>query len=376
MKTIKRKNILLKQFLVAGSLALSTALVMAQASNTRTNSGYAQVNLVSDVSSNAPETDARLLNPWGIVAGADHVWVNDNHSSLVTAYGPHGRPFQFAISVPAPGGGPGSPTGLALNQTSGFVITNGMKHGPSSFLMATEEGTITAWNQHFSGSNAVIVVDNSAGGAVYKGLAITRDTNGSPQIYAANFHAGVVDVFDARFHLVSSFTDANLPVNFAPFNVRAIRGRLFVSFAKQLPPDAHDDQAGPGNGFVDIFDTDGTLLRQFAAQGPLDSPWGMAVAPRHFGKFSRALLVGNFGDGRINAYDLLTGKFLGQLTQPNGDALEIQGLWGLTFEREEPADRECEFEAGRLYFTAGPNGEADGLLGIIHPVSPNFPPTR
>jgi uncharacterized protein (TIGR03118 family) len=276
----------------------------------------------------------------------------------------------FAIQVPNPAGGAGAPTGLAFNDTAAFVITNGNRHAQSTFLMATEDGTITAWNQRISGSNAVIVVDNSGAGAVYKGLAIARDTNGAPRIYAANFHAGVVDVFDAHFQPVGSFTDSNLPAFFAPFNVRTIRGKLFVTFALQKLPDAMDDQSGPGNGYVDMFDSDGTLLRSFAAQGALNSPWGLAVAPRHFGKFSGALLVGNFGDGRINAFDLLTGKFLGALSTPAGDPVVIPGLWGLGFERDERPDRECEFEAFRLYFTAGPNGESDGLLGYLHSTHP------
>src|SRR5262249_44672738 len=150
-------------------------------------------------------------------------------------------------------------------------------------------------------------------------------------------------------------------------------GKLFVTFALQKLPDAMDDQSGPGNGYLDIFDTDGKLLRRFASQGALNSPWGLAVVPRNFGKFSHALLVGNFGDGAINAFDLLTGKFLGPLTLPNGDPLLIDGLWALSFERDEVFERECEFNAQRLYFTAGPNGENDGLLGFIQPVSPFFP---
>lgn len=250
------------------------------------------------------------------------------------------------------------------------MVTNGAHRSPAEFLAATEDGTILAWDQKLSGTNASIVVDRSGAGAIYKGLAIARTTNGAPQIYAANFHAGVIDVFDANFNYVSSFTDASLPTNnapamFAPFNIKTIRGKLFVTFALQKLPDAADDQAGPGNGFIDIFDTDGTLLRQFATGGPLNSPWGLAIAPRHFGQFSGALLVGNFGDGRINAYHLLTGQFLGQLSDPSGAPIVILGLWGLTFERDEQPSRECEFEAIRLYFTAGPHDEEDGLLGYL-----------
>lgn len=354
----------------ASALMLATIPALAD-HGSRNNPGYLQFNLVSDIATNANRSDPRLLNAWGLVAAPNSVWVNDNHSGLTTVYNPSGRTSDFAINVPAPGGGAGAPTGLIFNDTAKFAITNGGRIDESTFLMATEDGTITAWSQKISGSDAVIVA--SRAGAVYKGLAIARETNGVPQLYAANFHAGVVDVFDGQFQYVSSFTDSNLPPNFAPFNIRNIRGRLFVTFALQKLPDAMDDQAGPGNGYVDIFDSDGTLLRRFASQGVLDSPWGLAVAPRNFGKFSRALLVGNFGDGTINAFDLLTGKSLGPLTQPNGDPMVIPGLWAISFERDEVFDRDCEFDAQRLYFTAGPNDEEDGLFGYIQPASPFFP---
>ena len=337
--------------------------------------GYMQINLVSDgaTNGNAPRVDPRLVNSWGIVAGPDSVWVNDNGPGLTTAYTPSGHTTDFSISIPGPGGASGTPSGLVFNKTKGFVISNGSKSAPSDFLMSTEDGFITAWNEKISGTNAVVVVSNSASGAVYKGLAIATDTNGNPALYAANFHAGFVDMFDSQFHFVSSFTDANVPTNFAPFNIRNIQGKLFVTFAVQKPPGAHDDLAGAGNGYVDVFDVDGTLLRRFASTGPLNSPWGMAVAPKEFGKFSGALLVGNFGDGKINAFDLLSGKFLGALQDAGGNDIVINGLWGLTFEREPVEGRECEFFAQRLYFAAGLNDEADGLLGYIRPVHPTFP---
>jgi len=367
---MKRKLSQFYPLFAAGSLMLAAFPALADHSS-HNNPGYLQFNLVSDNATNGLRADSRLLNPWGLVAGPGSIWVNDNHSGLTTVYNPSGRTSDFAINVPALGGGPGAPTGLVFNDTSKFVITNGNRHDESTFLMATEDGTITAWSQRVSGSDATIVATVS--NAVYKGLAIARDTNGAPLIYAANFHAGVVDVFDGQFQYVSSFTDSNLPPNFAPFNIRNIRGKLFVTFALQKLPDAEDDQAGPGNGYVDIFDTDGTLLRRFASEGVLNSPWGLAVAPRNFGKFSRALLVGNFGDGAINAFDLLTGKSLGPLTQPNGDPLVIPGLWALSFERDEVFERDCEFDAQRLYFTAGPNDEEDGLFGFIQPASQFFP---
>jgi uncharacterized protein (TIGR03118 family) len=264
-----------------------------------------------------------------------------------------------------------------MNDTKEFLVNKGSKSAPATFLISTEDGTILAWNSAINGTNAEIVADRSTtpAGAIYKGLAIAEDTNGAAHIYAANFHAGFVDVFDGQFNYVKSFTDTNVPSGFAPFNIRVIRGRLFIAFALQ-GPGAEDDQAGPGNGFIDIFDTDGTLLRRFASQGVLDSPWGMVVAPEHFGAFSHALLVGNFGDGRINAFDLLTGKLLGNLKDQNGDNLVIDGLWALTFEKDEVPGHECEFNAQRLYFTAGPNEEADGLFGILRPISPLLTPLQ
>jgi uncharacterized protein (TIGR03118 family) len=338
-----------------------------------TNAGYVELDLVSDTNS-ALHTDPRLLNAWGIVIGRSTIWVNDNHSGLATSYSPVGNPLKFSINITNQTGDPGAPTGLVLNDTPQFILSNGTKSAPSTFLMATEDGTILAWNGAITGTNAMIVADRSTtpAGAIYKGLAVALNTNGAPQIYAANFHAGLVDVFDGQFNYVTSFTDTNVPDGYAPFNIRRIRGRLFVTFALQ-GPGAEDDAPGAGNGFIDIFDTDGTLLRRFASHGALNSPWGLAVAPQRFGKFSHALLVGNFGDGKINAFDLLSGKPLGNLKDNAGDDLAIDGLWALTFETDEVPGRECEFNAQRLYFTAGPNGEGDGLLGIIRPISPALP---
>jgi uncharacterized protein (TIGR03118 family) len=362
---------------MAGLLTLAMLPVCSHAMPTvSTNAGYVELDLVSDTNL-ALHIDPRLLNPWGIVIGRSGIWVNDNHSGLATSYSPAGNPLKFSINITNQTGDPGAPSGLVLNDTTQFVLSNGSKSAPSTFLMATEDGTILAWNGAITGTNAMIVADRSTtpAGAIYKGLAIAKDTNGAPQIYAANFHAGLVDVFDGQFNYVKSFTDTNVPAGFAPFNIRRIRGRLFVTFALQ-GPGAEDDQSGPGNGYVDIFDTDGTLLRRFASQGALNSPWGMAVAPEHFGKFSHALLVGNFGDGKINAFDLLTGKLLGNLKDHDGVDVVIDGLWALTFEADEVPGRECEFNAQRLYFTAGPNEEADGLLGIIRPISPVLAPAQ
>jgi uncharacterized protein (TIGR03118 family) len=357
--------------LMAGLLAIGM-LPSASDGAVNTNIGYTQMNLTSDINGVAKQTDPLLLNPWGLVSRGV-LWVNNNHSGVLSTYGPSGIPRPHPIPVPPPPGGtnPGTPTGLILNPSSKFVITNGTKHAASTLLLATEDGTIAAWHMTVTKSNAVLVIDHSSFNAIYKGLAIAFDQgSGKFRLYAADFHNGAVDVFDENFQYLSSFTDTNLPAGFAPFNVRTIRGKLFVTFAKQDLPDAEDDEPGPGNGYIDIFDTDGTLLRPFAAQGVLNSPWGLAIAPRNFGKFSHALLVGNFGDGRINAYDLLTGKLLGHLLDAQGADIIIDGLWGLSFETDEVAEKECMFTAQRLYFTAGVAHEDHGLFGFLHPINP------
>ncbi len=385
---MKSKLYKLQRGIAVALLAFGFVSGARAASNT--NGGYSELDLVSEgFNTNAVQTDPNLVNAWGIVAGTKTVWVNDNGTGLMTAYNPVGKPMKPIVNVPSPGGSTGgTPSGLVLNNTTNFVISNGAKSAPATFLLATEDGLIVAWNNSL-GTNSVIVVNNSSsntvpvpGGntsthAVYKGLAIVADETGVPHLYAANFSGGVIDEFDSNFHYIKSFTDENLPNSFAPFNVRNLRGRLFVTFAKQSLPEAKDDQGGPGNGLLDIFDADGTMLRRVVPRGAqLNSPWGMVIAPPNFGKFSRALLVGNFGDGSINAFDILTGKWLGNFTRPNGDVLSIGGLWGLSFEKEEVPGDECGFQAQRLYFTAGPNGENNGLLGVIRPVSPAFPPVQ
>jgi len=334
--------------------------------------GYVATNLVSNVPGAARREDPVAINSWGLVASPRAVWVNQTESGVTSSYGPLGQVNNSFINIPGPAGStnPGSPTGLILNDTRSFVITNGHRSAPAELLMATEEGTIVAWERRVAGDTAITKVDLSASYAVYKGLAIVRDTNGAPLLCATDFHNKLVHMFDGSFHFVRSFTDPDLPPDYAPFNVRSVRGHLFVTFAKQSPPENTDDEPGAGNGYVDIFDTDGTVLRRFASRGALNSPWGLAVAPRNFGKFSHALLVGNFGDGRINAYDLISGKHLGPLTNPDGTDLIIEGLWGLAFEKDEVPEKESMFTATRLYYTAGPNDEANGVMGYIRAGKP------
>jgi len=253
-----------------------------------------------------------------------------------------------------------------LNNTPDFVVSKDSTSGPAFFIFDTEDGTISGWNPTVDLHNAVLVVDNSqpggvdgsTEGAVYKGLAIAQTGNGS-FIYANNFRDGIVEMYDANFNFVGSFTDPDLPPRYAPFGIRNIDGQLYVTFAEQNE-EKKDDVAGRGHGFVDVFDTSGHLLRRFVSRGRLNSPWGLALAPANFGKFSGALLIGNFGDGRINAYDPVSGRFLGNLRNQHGQALSIDGLWTITFGNGGFAGSPNE-----LFFTAGINDEADGLFGKL-----------
>jgi uncharacterized protein (TIGR03118 family) len=338
---------------------------------------YVQTNLVSDIPGLAAHTDPNLRNPWGTATGPGlPIWVSDNAAGATTLYdgtgnsatGPAG---QHVVAIPAPpSAGPGAvgaPDGAVFNPTTDFVVSKAGASGPSKFIFATEDGTIVGWNPNVDPTHAIIAVDRSTAtdkagdvGAVYKGLAFVATPAGN-FLYATNFRFGTVEVFDSSFNVVNSFTDPTLPVGFAPFGIHNIGGKLFVTFAKQ---DAakHDDDAGPGNGFVDVFSPNGDLLQRFASEGRLDSPWAVTLAPSSFGVAGGNILVGNFGDGRINEFDASSGKFLGQLRDSSGGPLAIPDLWGLRFPTGS-----LNAVPDALYFTAGINHEADGLFGDIVP---------
>jgi uncharacterized protein (TIGR03118 family) len=322
---------------------------------------HVQTNLVSDLPGMASHTDSNLANPWGIASSATSpFWVADNHTGVSTLYDTSGTPQGLVVTVPpAAGGTQGSPTGIVFNGSTDFELSPGT---PARFIFATEDGTISGWA---SGTNAILKVDNSASEAVYKGLAIGN--NGTSNfLYAANFHAGKIDVFDAAFApttLAGSLSDPTIPAGYAPFNIQNIAGVLYVTYALQ-DADAHDDVPGLGHGFINKFDLNGNFIARFASRGTLNSPWGLAVAPAGFGAFANALLVGNFGDGRINAFDPVTGALLGQLANDSGHAISIEGLWGLRFGNGSSGG-----EANKLYFAAGIAGpdsiEDHGLFGSI-----------
>jgi uncharacterized protein (TIGR03118 family) len=334
---------------------------------------FHQTNLVSDIPGIAPLTDPNLKNPWGLSSSpTSPIWVSDNNAGVATLYNGAGQKVPLTVNIPAPGNVPGgTPTGTVFNGTSDFVVTEGGSSGPSRFLFATEDGTVLGWNPGVDRNNAIIAVDrsttpDSAGdvGAVYKGL-----TNGSVGtanfLYATNFRFATVEVFDTHFTLQNwpgAFTDASIPAGFAPFGIQNIGGLIYVTYAKQNDQ-KHDDVKGLGNGYVDIYTTSGALVRRFASQGTLNSPWGLAKAPSTFGNFHDAILVGNFGDGFISGFGA-DGSFRGQLKSETNAPIQNDGLWGLRFGNGGSGG-----SADELFFSAGLNDEADGLFGKITAVA-------
>ncbi len=326
---------------------------------------YAVTDLMSDGVVPAAHVDADLVNPWGLVFNPEGpAWMVDNHSGVVTIDKGDGVKLPLVVTIPSPSGATSAPTGIVFNGSTDFAVSEGDKSGPSRFLFATEDGTIAAWAPDVDPTNAIIRVDKSASGAVFKGLALAGNGSGH-FLYATDFHNGRIDVFDAGFNdaiLPGAFTDSRVPAGYAPFGIANIGGDLYVTFAKQ-DKDKMDDVAGEGFGFVDEFDANGNLVRRVATRGQLDAPWGIALAPGNFGRFSNDLLVGNFGDGRINAYDLSSGEFRGQLRGSDSKPLVIQGLWGRAF-----GNGVLDQPTGTLFFTAGPDDESHGIYGRIDPM--------
>jgi uncharacterized protein (TIGR03118 family) len=353
MTTTRNRTLLARA--AAALLALAAAWQPAHAA------GVTQTNLTSDGSVPASVTDPHLVNAWGMsFAPGGPWWLSDNGTGLTTLYSGVGAIAPLVVTIPPPAGqtGHSSPTGQVYNNTAAFVATKAGKSGPSLFLFATEDGTISGWSPSVDLTNAVTLIDNSASHAIYKGLALAT-SNGKPMLLATNFHAGVVEVYDGSLNLVTSFRDAGLQHVFAPFNVAVLDGKIYVSYARQRF-NRKDDWAAPGNGMVEQVDITGKVLRRVQVRGPLNSPWGMALAPSTWGAYAGALLVGNFGDGRVTAFNLTTRKLLGQLTTPAGVPIAIPGLWGLTVGNGGLAG-----PTDSLFFTAGPGGESGGLFGSL-----------
>jgi uncharacterized protein (TIGR03118 family) len=364
--------------------ALMSMGVHAHPMLTAPHTSFTQTNLVSDIQGMAKTFDPNLVNPWGIThTPTSPWWVSDNNAGVSTLYNGAGQPFPtppnkpLVVTIPSPSAPTGgTPTGVVANPNTITRPNEFLVDGPGTaahFIFATEDGTVAAWN---SGSSAVIKADNSSNpsakkGAVYKGLALAS-TGGANFLYATNFRAGTIDVFDSSFHQVTlgsgaisgTFADNHIPHSYAPFGIATINGNLFVTYAKQNAA-KHDDVAGPRRGFVDEFNPNGQLIQRVATRGTLNSPWGLAVAPSSFGQFSGDLLVGNFGDGRINAFQFPSGnshefQFAGQLSDSKGQPITIDGLWGLDVGNDATAG-----SSKTLYFSAGIDGEQHGLFGTL-----------
>ena len=366
-----RRGLTVATVVAAGTLAAG-ALGAAPAGATAHVTTYRQINLVSDQSGKANLLDADLVNAWGLAASpgtnaapGTPLWVADNGSDKATLYqGASATSVsKVGLTVSVTGA---APTGQVFNgDGSAFTVRDDQGNsGSSLFIFDTENGTIDGWAPNVGGPSPSMVTevarDNGAN-AVYKGLAIAQ-VNGKSFLYASNFRSGRVEAYDSTFTPVEMpgglFVDRGLPNGYGPFGIAEIKGMLYVSFAKQ-DATLHDDVAGSGHGFVDVFTNTGTFVRRLVSHGALDSPWGMALAPASFGQFGGDLLVGNFGNGLINVYNPDNGAHLGVLRQKNGVPIQIDGLWGLMFGNGNAA------KTGELIFSAGPDGESHGLLGKI-----------
>jgi uncharacterized protein (TIGR03118 family) len=365
MKTIRVPGLLpsLGAALAVSGLQILSALFPCASAQANATNLFDWENLQSDINGVGDRSDSNLVNPWGLALNTKFniFWVADNATGVSTLYQPDGTPVPLVVTIPptpAENPIPSAPTGTVFNTfADAFLLSNGQ---PAAFIFDGEDGRMTAWN---GGNTAVIEVDNSSSGAVYKGLALAVRSNGGPTLYATNFNSGHVDIFDSQFHPVTiagSFVDPNLPgvptgaVGWGPFNIASINGQIYVTFAAQKPG-KHDDLAGAGNGFVDVFSTEGMFIRRLITGDVLNSPWGLARVPDHFGGFDHeVLLVGNFGDGFINAFDVRSGTPLGQVLHRKGQPLQFDDLWSLVFFGD------------KLYFTAGIVDEGHGLFGFVH----------
>ena len=330
--------------------------------------GFQQVNLVSDVAGTAQHTDPGLLNPWGAAfVPGQPFFIAENARGKAGVFDPTGTaslPIAVAIPTSTFGAPPSKPSGVVFNPISQDFLVRGT---PPQFLFTAEDGTVSTWAS-INGNNptaAILALDDSANGAVYKGLDIVNPACCREYLALADFGRGFINTYDVSFvplDTPGSFKDSNLPAGYAPFNIRQIGTQVFVTYALQ-DTSGRNPLTGPGNGIVDVFDQEGNFIRRFASNGPLNAPWGIALASANFGRFSNDILIGNFGDGTINAFDPNTGNFLGQLTDQSGKAIVNPGLWALVFRNDGLGSPDT------LYFTAGSSREDHGLFGAISPAN-------
>jgi uncharacterized protein (TIGR03118 family) len=345
------------------ALAAGVQLTDAQLSGITAGNGFSITNDISDQPGVAAVTDPSLVNSWGMVNfPGGPLWVADNGPGVSTLYDPNS--FQkLPLTVNVPGG---APTGIVVDlfdppENIDFIASENGKSGHSFFMFATETGNIDAWAPNVDMTNAIIEV--SQPNSVFKGLTLAdfpqRVVGKTDDVlYAADFANNRVDEYNSRFQLIGSFTDPNVPVGFAPFNVAYLNGFIYVTYAQQKRG-THDEVDGPGLGYLDLFTTQGHLVKRLVSNSVLNAPWGLAIAPAKFGPFAGQLLVGNFGDGSINVFNPFTGKFEGRLTNPDGSHMMIDGLWAL-----------INGPNGSVTFSSGPDGENHGLVGSIAPFTP------
>lgn len=354
--------------LLTAALLVATPLIAAAAPASAHLRGhtpaptFTETDLISDLPGRAPLVDPALVNPWGLTfSPTSPLWSANNGTGTAGVYsgGIGGAtPGKLPIQPNIPDG---APTGVVFNDSTDTTAFPVGTTGPARFIFASESGDITAWNT--PGADAVVAAH--VDGAIYKGLAMLHTPLGSV-LLAADFHNARIDVFDDQFNRISLpapfFTDPRLPRGYAPFNVAVLGDSIYVTYAKQ-DADAEDEVDGPGLGIVDQYSAFGLLQRRLASHGPLNAPWGVAVAPSSFGAFAGKLLVGNFGDGRINVYDPRFGAFLGQLRDANGQPITIDGLWSLLPGTATSGGTDA------VWFSAGIDDEQHGLVGELHAMS-------
>jgi uncharacterized protein (TIGR03118 family) len=333
--------------LLARTLALTFSLALITVfATTAALAQYQLTTLVTDA------TDPELINPWGIArSSTGPFWVSDNVTGFSTLYDGMGNKQSLVVTVPPAAGGTfGQPSGIVFNGGTGFIVSKNGKSGAAAFIFSTTDGTISGWSPTVDPNNAVLVLDNSKNSASYTGLAISKNND---LIYAADGANNVVDVYDTSFNLVNTFTDPNVRAGFAVYGIQDINGKVYVTFASV---------SNGGGGVIDIFTENGVLKLHTSSQH-MNQPWGIALAPNNFGKFSNDLLVGNnTPTGQINAYDPKTGAFLGTLQDSTGNTLKIDQLWGIEFGGGSPSNG----NTNQLFFTAGTMAYAGGTFGVIN----------
>jgi uncharacterized protein (TIGR03118 family) len=374
---------------------IAAAIVVCMGGKLAIAQAYQQTNLVSDIqgfAQNPPngQPDTQLLNPWGLVASPTSPWwVSDNNEGVATLYNGQGVKQGLVVNIPSPVSGvPGTPTGVVFTGATGFSFQTDGKTAAAAFTFVTEDGTIVAWapgiNPTDLANDAFVIVPDSnnptaASGAVYKGATIAQITKDGPSyLYVTNIRSGRIEVYDTKFNRVQlhdidghrALVDREIPEGFAPFNVQAINGDLYVTYARQNGA-KHDDLDFPGFGFVDKFSPSGKLLQRLESGPWLNAPWGVALAPANFGFYSNHILIGNAGSGQIAVYDVASGRFDGLLRDANGHALQNDRLWALQFGNGNAAG-----PGNWLFFTAGIGDEAHGLFGFFTPADDNAPEDR